>query len=490
MYRIHDPNFHPSITENGLYTLRLRYLERSVDGGFEDPIELFRRVAWNLATVERAFTPSLNDSQITDYADSFFRLMTDFRFLPNAPTLLGAGRPLQQLCACFVVPLGDSIHEIFDAVRMAALIHSKGGGTGFSFSSLRSRGTRIETGGVSTGPVSFLSVFDCETEIIKRGGTGWGANMGVLRCDHPDIREFIAAKSSGEGLQNFNLSVGVTDELMALFSTGGDLPLVDPHLGVVIDTVPARELIDSICYEAWKTGEPGVLFLGRINKDNPTPCMGQIEATNPCGEAPLLPFEACCLGGINVARFLSETTGEIQWDALSDVAGLALRMMDNVIEVSRFPLLQIGEAVRRTRKIGIGIMGFADLLIKLGIPYDSEDAEIIATKLMRSVQSATREMSEYLARQRGSFPAFQSSVWVQRGYQYLRNATTTSNAPNSTIGAIAGCSPGIEPLFAVGYGKHLLNGDWLTELHPIFLQLAKSRGFYSEDLAWFRILGS
>ena len=444
---------------NAEYMLRFRYLERGADGEFVEPVELFRRVALNLAQAE--------DDDVEEWADRFFRLMTELEFLPNAPTLLAAGRPLQQLHACFVLPIGDSIDEIFETLRMAAIVHSNGGGTGFSFSPLRGRGASIATGGSSTGVVSFLRLFDAETEVIKQGGTGWGANMGVLRVDHPDVREFAAAKSSGGGLRNFNLSVAVDDAFMERAAAG------DPV---------ADELLDFLSEQAWRSGDPGLLFADRIERDNPVPALGPLEATNPCGEAPLLPFEACCLGGLNVARFVDAEAREVDWPRLRSAAALGLRLMDNVIEMSRYPLPQIERATRATRKIGIGVMGFADLLIALGVPYDSEPAERLAERLMRELRDATFSASAALGEERGSFPAFAQSVWPGRGVKALRNATTTSNAPNSTIGVIAGCSPGIEPLFALGYTRHLASGDTLEELHPAFLATARERGFLSDSL--------
>ena len=400
--------------------LRSRYLD-----GDEEPVDLFRRVALNLASAERAFDPG---ADVEAWAERFFRLMTDWEFLPNAPTLLGAGRPLQQLHACFVLPVEDSIESIFSALRMAAIVHSNGGGTGFSFGALRGRGAPIATGGVSTGAVSFMRLFDAETEVVKRGGTGWGANMGVLPARHPDIREFVCAKD-GSALRNFNLSVAVDDAWMRSADPSG--------------------LLDLIASRAWATGDPGLLFLDRIERDNPVPALGRLEATNPCGEAPLRPFEACCLGGLNVARFVaaradrglpSAPEAAIDWPRFREAAALALRMMDDVIEMSRYPLPQVADATRRTRKVGIGVMGFADLLVALGIPYGSPESEALARRLMREIRDATRAASIELGAERGSFPAFEQSL-AARDVATLRNATTTSNAPNSTIGAIAGCSP-------------------------------------------------
>jgi ribonucleoside-diphosphate reductase alpha chain len=451
--RLRDPTFAPALRPNAEYMLRFRYL----DAG-EAPVDLFRRVALNLASAEAVFDPS---ADVEVWAERFFSLMTDWEFLPNAPTLLGAGRPLQQLHACFVLPVQDSIESIFSALRMAAIVHSSGGGTGFSFGALRGRGEPIATGGVSTGAVSFMRLFDAETEVIKHGGTGWGANMGVLPARHPDIREFVSAKD-GASLRNFNLSVAVDDEWMRSAVSGSD----------------ASALLDLIASRAWACGDPGLLFLDRIERDNPVPSLGALEATNPCGEAPLLAFEACCLGGLNVSKFVDRS--EIDWPRLRFSAALALRMMDNVIEMSRYPLPEIAEATRRTRKIGIGVMGFADLLIALGIPYGSAESESLARRLMREIRDATRAASIELGAERGSFPAFAESRAARAGVLALRNATTTSNAPNSTIGAIAGCSPGIEPLFALSSTRHLASGDTLTEVNAAFERSA--RGFLTADL--------
>ena len=479
--RILDTTFEPEICAMGMYMLEFRYLLWHPSGRRETPGEMFRRVAKNLAEAERRFRPEISDEEVLGYAESFFRTMTDLRFLPNAPTLLGAGGPSQQLSACYVLPIGDSIDEVFDSLRMTAVIHSKGSGTGFSFSNMRQRGAPIATGGVSTGPVSFMRVFDAETEVIKNGGTGWGANMGVLRCDHPDIREFIAAKSDGRGLQNFNISVGVTREFMDAAAEGREFELRDPRSGEAVATVDAGELLDQMAAEAWSTGDPGLLFLDEIERDNPTPGLGTIEATNPCGEAPLLPFEACWLGGVHVARHLDESTGEISWERLRETCRVAGRLMDNAIEMSRYPLPQIREATHRTRKIGVGVMGFADLLIRMGIPYGSEESVSLARALMSEIRSTLVETSEELAVERGVFPAYDESVFAN-DVKPRRNATVTANAPNSTIAAIAGCSSGVEPLFSLSFEKLLANGDRLRQVSDDFLGAAKASEWGSEDV--------
>ncbi|HEY2381078.1 MAG TPA: adenosylcobalamin-dependent ribonucleoside-diphosphate reductase [Terriglobia bacterium] len=480
--RILDERYNPSITDNSMYILRFRYLLKREDGTLETPVEMFRRVAWNIAEAERIFAPDISPEAVLAYAESFFTIMTDFRFLPNAPALLGAGGPLQQLAACYVLPIEDSIESIFETLRMAAIVHSRGSGTGFNLSALRPRGTPIATGGVSTGPVSFMRIFDMETEIIKQGGTGWGANMGMLRCDHPDIQEFVTAKSTGAGLQNFNISVGVTDEFMRLSRTGGTFALVDPQSGRKAGTVNPRELLDRIALEAWKTGDPGLLFLDRIERDNPTPQLGRIEVTNPCGEAPLLPYEGCWLGGINVAAHLDSRKRAVDWESLRQTCSIACRMMDNALEVSSYPLPQLKEATQRTRKLGIGVMGFADMLVQMNIPYGSPESESLARDLMSFIQESLEETSVMLGRERGVFPAYPDSRLAAEGAKGRRNATVTANAPNSTIAAIAGCSSGIEPIFSIAYSKQLRNGDTLNEIHPEFLRMARSLGFYSERL--------
>jgi ribonucleoside-diphosphate reductase alpha chain len=463
-----DPSFRLALSESARYLLALRYLARLPDGQLETPEALFRRVARFLAGAERCFRPSLSAEEELAWAELFFQEMTAGRYLPNAPALLAAARAPQQMAACFVLPVEDSIDGIFQAVRQAAIVHARGGGTGFSFSALRPAGSPVASGGFASGPVAFLRVFDAETEVVKRGGTGWGANMAVLDCDHPDIRDFVRAKSApGIPLRNFNLSVGVTDDFMARLDQG---------------EAAATELFDLICEEAWKTGDPGLLFLDRINADNPTPALGRIEATNPCGEAPLLPYESCCLGALNVARFAEPRSRTLRWDDLSASAAIAVRMMDNLVEANPYPLPEIREATLRTRKLGIGVMGFADLLLLLRIPYDSVEAEDLAGRLMGRIRQATREASVALAAERGSFPAFPASVWPARGYPHLRNATTTSNAPNSTISVIAGCSAGIEPLYSLALSRRLATGDTLTDVHEGVLALARNEGFYSEAL--------
>jgi ribonucleoside-diphosphate reductase alpha chain len=477
--RILDDGFDPPVSANGAYMLGLRYLQTMEDGRRETPRELFRRVAWHVARAERHFGDVADDA-ITAWADRYYRVMTDARFLPNAPALLGAGTRQGQLFACFVLPVPDSVEGIFEALKLAALVHSKGGGTGFSFGRVRGRGAPIASGGAATGVVPILRLFDAETNLIKHGGTGWGANMAVLPCDHPDIEEFVSAKSRSGELSNFNLSVGVSERFLRAARGGEPWSLVDPVTGRAAGTVDARALLELIARNAWETGDPGLLFLDRIEAANPVPSLGTLECTNPCGEAPLLPYEACCLGGLNVARFHDSDSGGFDWDGLRDTTALAVRMMDNVVETSRYPSEAIRDATLRTRKLGIGIMGFADLLVRTGIPYASRRATALASRLMRHVTQSAREASSLLGAERGSFPAFEDSSVTSRRHRHMRNATVTSNAPNSTICMVAGCSAGIEPLFSLSYTKMLANGERMQEIcEPVVAELRK-RGVASD----------
>lgn len=468
-HAVDDAAVDVELTPTGRRLLENRYLRPLPDGTLEEPVDLFRRVA-------RAVAEAEDEPVRAGWADAFFSAMVERRYLPNAPTLLGAGRETGQLHACFVLPVEDSVDAVFSTLREAAIVHARGGGTGFSFSRLRARGRPVSSGGVTPGPVPMLSVFDAETEVLKQGGTGWGANMGVLRVDHPDVVEFARSKSGG-GLVNFNISVGITDAFMAAVDRGEPWDLVDPASGDVVRTVAAREIWDVLCTEAWRTGDPGLLFLDAIEAGNPTPHLGRLEATNPCGEAPLLPYESCCLGGINVARFVDDRATDVDVAALAETAALATRMMDDVLTVARYPLAEVAEKTLRTRKVGIGVMGFADLLIALGIPYDSTDAESLASRVMAAIADATHDASVALAVERGPYPG-----WLASGDRPQRNATTTSNAPNSTIGPIAGASPGIEPLFSIAVQRHLRSGETLSELHPGFVETAKRMGFASEEL--------
>ncbi|MFO8100966.1 MAG: adenosylcobalamin-dependent ribonucleoside-diphosphate reductase [Dehalococcoidia bacterium] len=463
---------------NAVRVLERRYLLRDESGNvMETPGELFRRVARSIASVETSFDAN---ADVSELEETFYTLMSRREFMPNSPTLMNASTELAQLSACFLLPVEDSIEGIFDALKEMAVIHQSGGGTGFTFSRLRPQGDLVRsTHGVASGPVSFMRIFDAATEVIKQGGKRRGANMGILRIDHPDIRRFIQAKREGE-LSNFNLSVSVTDEFMESIDKGGRISLINPRTGKEIDSAPTRDLFDSIVSNAWSTGDPGMLFLDRINRDNPTPALGPLEATNPCGELPLLPYESCNLGSINLAAMVS--SGKIDWEKLGSVVDYAVHFLDNVIEANVLPLDRIQKITRGNRKIGLGVMGFADMLILLGQPYDSEEALETADELMKFIRDRAFAASAKLASQRGEFPNFSGSIHDRPDGQKLRNAAILSIAPTGTISIIAGCSSGIEPLFALAYVRNVMEGIQLLEVNPFFEQIATEQGFYSEDL--------
>jgi len=469
------------ITENAMKVLEKRYLAKDETGRVtEDVAGLFARVATAIAQADALYDPS---ADVSATAETFRELMSSLRFLPNSPTLMNAGRPLGQLSACFVLPVDDSMEDIFEAVKNAALIHKSGGGTGFSFSRLRQKGATVRsTGGVASGPVSFMRVFNVATEAVKQGGTRRGANMGILRVDHPDILEFIRCKSNTSDINNFNISVGLTEAFMRAVEAGERYDLIDPKSKRAVGSLSARDVFDEIVDAAWQTGEPGIVFLDRLNRDNVVPSVGEIESTNPCGEQPLLPYESCNLGSINLVTMLREENGgtSFDFDLLETTVQQAVHFLDNVIDINNYPLEHIASMTKSTRKIGLGVMGFADALLALGIPYQSGEGAAFAERVMSFIQETGHAESRRLAQTRGAFPLFGESTL--RDGEPVRNATVTTIAPTGTLSIIASCSSGVEPVFAFVYIRNVMDGTQLVEVNPLLMKKLHELGLDSEAL--------
>ncbi len=482
------------LTENALKVLHARYLLRGEKGNIiETPNEMFRRVAYNIAKAERLY----NEAPAY-WEEKFYELMTSLKFLPNSPTLMNAGKSMGQLAACFVLPVEDSMISIFDTLKNAALILQSGGGTGFSFSRLRPRSDIVKsTCGIASGPVSFMKIYNTATEVIKQGGARRGANMGILRVDHPDILEFIKIKRRHGELRNFNISVTVTDEFIDALKNDKEYNLINPRSGEVAGSLKAKIVFDELVESAWLTGDPGLIFIDRINRANPTPHIGLIESTNPCGEQPLLPYEACVLGSMNLSRYIKtedrrhlsacghaqaeKAEDRIDWDMLAKDINTAVRFLDDSIDVNIYPLPEIERMHKGNRKIGLGVMGWADMLILLGIPYNHKKAFKLARKIMKFIRDKSREASVELAEKRGVFPNFKGSIYDAPDMPKARHATTTTIAPTGTLSTIADCSSGIEPLFAIAYKRLVLDTE-LYEINKYFVEIAKKRGFFSDEL--------
>ncbi len=476
------------LTANASVVLKRRYLSKDREGNIlEEPEGMFRRVAKNLSQADLNYGATEEERQATE--EKFFRAMQRLELLPNSPTLMNAGRELQQLSACFVLPVDDALDSIFDKVKQTALIHKSGGGTGFSFSRLRPEGDVVgSTGGIASGPVSFIRAFDAATDVVKQGGTRRGANMGILNVNHPDVEKFIRAKEDGQNLSNFNISVAVNSDFMERVKAAEEYDLVNPRTGKVTGQRNAKEVFDLLTNMAWKTGDPGLIFLDLINRDNPNPHLGEIESTNPCGEQPLLPHESCNLASINLARMVTIADGDtvINWERLDETVDIAVHLLDNVIDMNEYPIPEIEEMSKKTRRIGLGVMGFSDLLIQLGIRYDSEEGLRMAEDVMRRIQERANQASSDLTHGRGTFPAWEGSIYNRPGpdgaVRPMRNSAPTTIAPTGTISIIAGASSGIEPLFALSYVRNVMDNTKLVEGNPNFEAVAGQEGFYSEEL--------
>jgi len=467
------------LSENARKVLERRYLLKDQHGRIvETPREMFHRVAKAVAEADLLYDKGAN---VRELEQELFDLMVNLDFLPNSPTLMNAGTEIGQLSACFVLPVGDSIRQIFDAVKNMAMIHQSGGGTGFSFSRLRPRDDVVKsTGGIASGPISFMRVFDEATEIIKQGGRRRGANMGILRVDHPDIVDFIRAKERRGFLTNFNISVSATDRFMESVKTDGRYDLINPRTGKVVKTLRAKGVFNRAVKSAWKTGDPGFIFIDEINRHNPTPDLGEIESTNPCGEQPLLPYESCNLGSINLSKMVTDET--IDWEKLKRTVHLGIHFLDNIIDINNFPLPEIDSITKGNRKIGLGVMGFAELLIQLGISYASDEALEVAERVMKFTHQEAIAKSVQLASQRGSFPNFRGSLWEKKGHKGMRNASVITIAPTGTLSIIAGTSSSIEPLFAISFYREILEGTRLLEVNHFFQSMAEAEGIASREL--------
>lgn len=468
------------INKNAARVLQRRYLLQNDEGEpIETPSELFRRVAHAVSLAESQYDQKTDIKKIEE---EFFEIMSNLEFLPNTPTLMNAGTELGQLSACFVIPVEDSLQGIFDAVKLTALIHQSGGGTGFDFSKIRPQGDPVKsTGGSASGPVKFMTIFDKTTDVIKQGGRRRGANMGILRVDHPDILEFISCKSKEGILHNFNISVAVTDEFMKAVEKNKEYSLINPRNMHVVGKLKAKEVFDLIITNTWKTGDPGLIFIDEINRTNPTPLYGKIEATNPCGEQPLLAWESCNLGSINLSKVVKGN--KIAWNKLKKLVQMGVIFLDDVIDVNKYPVQEIEDVTLANRKIGLGVMGFADALIKMKVPYNSKKALKIGQQVMKFIEKEGHKTSQRLGRERGNFPNFEYSIWkTRKRYKHMRNATVTTIAPTGTISIIADCSSGIEPLFAISFIRNIMEGTRLLEINPIFEKLTKKKKFFTSEL--------